>query len=142
MTINPVTQNSFSSVINLLKQVNLPTEDITEATTLFALYDNNELLGTVGLEYEGEHGLLRSLSTSPGKRNTGGGKLLVQFIEAFAKEKGVNNLYLLTTTAADFFAKRNYQRISREEVPEAVKQYSEFISTCPASAIVMKKFIG
>jgi amino-acid N-acetyltransferase len=141
MNIYPVTQNDFSSVITLLKQNDLPTEDLTDTTHLFALYEEDALIGTVGLEYNSQNGLLRSLSTSPAIRGTGGGKLLVQFIENFAKEKGVHTLYLLTTTAAEFFDKRNYQRINREEVPEFIKQTSEFSSICPSSATVMKKVL-
>ena len=141
MNIHPVTANNFFSVIDLLQRNNLPTEDITAATTLFALYDSNELIGTIGLEYDGENALLRSLSTSAHKRGIGGGKLLVDFVEKFAKENNIHSIYLLTTTAADFFDKRNYLRITKTDVPEFIKQTTEFASTCPASAIVMKKVL-
>jgi amino-acid N-acetyltransferase len=141
MNIYPVSQNDFSAAINLLKQTHLPTEDITDAATLFALYDAAALIGTVGLEYSGENGLLRSLSTSPNQRGKGGGKLLVQFIENLARERGIQTLYLLTTTAADFFEKRNYVRISRDEVPAFIRQSSEFSSLCPSSATIMKKHL-
>lgn len=139
MDIHPVSQNDFAAAINLLKQNNLPTEDITETTKLFALYDEGRLIGTIGIETDGKAGLLRSLCIDEAKRKAGSGQQLVAFIEGYAKEQGVDNLYLLTTTAAPFFAARQYQTINRAEVPEAMQRTSEFASVCPSTATVMKK---
>ncbi|MFN2456741.1 MAG: GNAT family N-acetyltransferase, partial [Chitinophagaceae bacterium] len=99
MTISPVTQNTFSSAISLLKKNHLPTEDITGASPLFILTDANELIGTVGLELCGNYALLRSLCVDGTRRNSGAGERLLSFAETFAKNKGVRELYLLTTTA-------------------------------------------
>lgn len=139
MNIYPVTQNDFSAAISLLQQNNLPTEDITATTPLFTLYSEGALIGVIGLETVGEDGLLRSLCVDESKRTAGSGKHLVSFIENYAKEQGVKNLYLLTTTAAQFFTNRNYETIDRSVVPSALKATSEFASVCPASATVMKK---
>lgn len=139
MTINPVTQVDFSAAIRLLQQNNLPTEDITDNTPLFTLYHEGALIGVVGLETSGEDGLLRSLCVDERKRTSGSGKQLVSFIENYAKEHGVKNLYLLTTTAAPFFTNRSYETIDRSVVPAAIRETSEFASVCPASATVMRK---
>lgn len=139
MNIYPVSQNDFAAALNLLKQNNLPTEDITDTTSLFTLYHEGTLIGVIGLEISGEDGLLRSLCVDETKRTSGSGKQLVSFIENYAKEQGVKNLYLLTTTAASFFTNRSYQTIDRNTVPAAIKETSEFASVCPSSATVMKK---
>ena len=139
MHIVPVNQNNFSSALHLLKQNNLPTEDITDTTKLFVMESGNDIIGTIGIEFHDGEALLRSLSVDADKRTKGLGQQLVQYIEDYAGENGAKSMWLLTTTAETFFSKRNYQRIEREQVPESIKSSSEFKSVCPASAAVMKK---
>ena len=141
MNIVPVTQNNFSSALNLLKINQLPTEDISETTKLFVLEDEQNIRGTIAIEYSGKEGLLRSLSVDENKRNNGYGKTLVGFIEKFASEQGVKNLYLLTTTAESFFAGKAYVKVERNSIPEFIRESSEFSSVCPSSAVVMKKVL-
>lgn len=139
MNIAPLTQNNFSSALHLLKKNNLPTEDISEVTKLFVLEDEQRVVGTIALEHSGTEALLRSLSVDQEKRNNGYGKALVDFIEDHAKYQGVKDLYLLTTTADQFFTKHGYTVVDRSTVPEFIQSTSEFSSVCPSSAIVMKK---
>jgi amino-acid N-acetyltransferase len=142
MNIYPVTQNDYAAAIRLLQQNNLPTEDLTPETPLFTLYNEEALIGVIGLEISREDGLLRSLCVDEARRTAGSGKQLVSFIEDYAKEKGVKNLYLLTTTAAPFFTNRSYETIDRSTVPASIKGTTEFASVCPASATVMRKHIS
>lgn len=137
----PLTQNNFSSALDLLKKNNLPTEDISEATSLFAVEENNSVIGTIALEYTGPEGLLRSLAVAEEHRQNGVGGELVAFIEAYGKRQGIKNLYLLTTTAEKFFAKRGYTVVERSSVSPFIQNSSEFVSVCPSTAVVMKKMI-
>ena len=139
ITITPIGIKNYSEVIELLKTNNLPTEDITEHTKIFALHEEEQLIGTVALEYSSKDGLLRSLCIAEEKRSKGYGIELVEFIEQYAKEQGVENLYLLTTTADKFFLKRKYTIIDRKDVPEFIRSSSEFTSVCPSTAIIMYK---
>lgn len=139
MTIHPVSSHDYAAVLSLLQQNNLPTEDITQHTRLFTFYDDGMLTGIVGVEIKGEDGLLRSLCVSEHRRTGGSGTALVEYIENYARQQGVKHLYLLTTTAAPFFANRGYETIDRSTVPGTIKETSEFASVCPSSATVMKK---
>jgi amino-acid N-acetyltransferase len=139
MTVSPVSPAMQQTAIDLLVKANLPVSDINEQTELFELKTETRTIGTIGLEHDGSVGLLRSLSVEESSRGKGHGEQLVQFLEERAKERGINTLYLLTTTAARFFSKRGYQTISREEVPLFIRQTSEFSAVCPASSTVMKK---
>lgn len=139
MNISPINQNNFSAAVDLLKKNDLPTDDLTDTTHIFALLDGDQVLGTIGLEHEGSEALLRSLSVSEEKRKSGLGIELVSFIERYAKENGVKNIFLLTTTAAGFFSKLGYEVIDRNSVSDFVRKTSEYCSVCPASATVMKK---
>jgi amino-acid N-acetyltransferase len=142
MEITPITQNSFSAAIDLLKKNNLPTEDITDTTHLFVLHHEGQVAGTVAIEHDAQTALLRSLSVSEENRSSGLGIHLVQFIEQFAKEQGVGSIYLLTTTAAGFFSKLGYQQIDRNDVPAFISHTREYCSICPSSATVMKKALA
>jgi amino-acid N-acetyltransferase len=139
MNITAITQNNFPSAIALLNKNNLPTEDISDKTGLFVLEEENKVIGTIALEHDNSDALLRSLGVSEEKRGTGLGKELVAFIEDYARKQGLQNIYLLTTTAANFFAKRDYHVIDRNSVSQFIKNTSEYCSVCPASATVMKK---
>jgi amino-acid N-acetyltransferase len=141
MNTVPLTQNNFSSALDLLKKNNLPTEDISEATSLFVVEEDNSVIGTIALEYAGPEGLLRSLAVAEEHRQNGVGGELVSFIEAYGKRQGIKNLYLLTTTAEKFFAKRGYAVVERSSVSPFIQNSSEFASVCPSTAVVMKKMI-
>jgi amino-acid N-acetyltransferase len=139
MNIVPASQNSFTAAIDLLKKNNLPTEDINPGTQLFVIEDNDSVIGTVAVEYDFNVALLRSLSVAKEKRNSGIGETLVEFIEGYVQKQGVLCIYLLTTTAENFFLKRGYKKIDRKEAPEFIKNTKEYSILCSASSSLMKK---
>jgi amino-acid N-acetyltransferase len=141
MNIAPASQNSFSAAIALLENCKLPTSDIQPHTILFVMEENNKVIGTVALEHDGCDALLRSLSVEDDYRNKGVATQLVSFIENYARLQEIQIIYLLTTTAVDFFAKKGYQRTERTQAPEFIQHTSEFASLCPSSATLMKKFL-
>jgi amino-acid N-acetyltransferase len=95
----------------------------------------------VGLEVLGEVGLLRSLAVPQEDRGRGVGTQLTHKAEDYARTLGVQALYLLTTTAPDFFARRGYQRIDRAAAPAPLQATTEFQSLCPSTAVCMVKYI-
>ena len=139
MHIVPVTDKDYQQAVGLLNENNLPTTDLTHTTLLYALYDDQQLIGTVGLEIFGHEGLLRSLCVDNQVRKAGYGQLLVSYVEEEAKQKGLTVLYLLTTTADAFFANRGYQTIDRSAVPENIQQTQQFSTICSKTATLMKK---
>ena len=139
MNIVPASQNSFSAAVELLKKNNLPTEDINPGTQLFVTEENDSVIGTVAVEYNFDVALLRSLSVSEQKRNSGIGQMLVDFIENYVQKQGVQSIYLLTTTAEGFFLKKGYESVDRNEVPDFIKNTKEFSIICSASSTLMKK---
>jgi amino-acid N-acetyltransferase len=139
MNIVPASQNGFSAAIDLLKKNNLPTEDITPGTQLFVVEDGDEVIATVAVEYDYNNALLRSLSVSEEKRKTGIGAELVSFIEDYVGKQGVQNVFLLTTTAADFFSKRGYKIVERSNVPDFIQNTTEYSVICASSSTLMKK---
>lgn len=139
MTIVPASQHQFLSALALLKENSLPTEDLSAGTQLFVAEEQNNVIGTVAVEYDYHNALLRSLSVSQEKRKSGIGARLVDFIESYVKQQGVEAVYILTTTAESFFAHRGYRTVQRDAVPPFIQNSSEFRSVCPSSSTLMLK---
>jgi amino-acid N-acetyltransferase len=125
----------------LLSAADLPTSDLTEEHCRDFFYTGpaESPTGLVGLELLGDVALLRSLVVTPGDRRSGAGSALVDHAERHARAQGVRTLYLLTTTAEEFFAKRGYERTPRDGAPPAIRATREFSGICPASSAFMSK---
>ena len=130
-----------SSVSRLLAANDLPNADLEplDFNHFFGFGCEDDLLGIIGLELFGDVALLRSLVVTNSTRGTGLGRLLVAHIERYAKTLGVSQLYLLTTTAEDFFFRLGYSRATRQEAPQAIQNTREFSSLCPDNAAFMVK---
>jgi amino-acid N-acetyltransferase len=98
--------------------------------------------GAVGLEAAGADGLLRSLVVAPDARGRGCGRALVAALERLAAGRGIRRLYLLTTTAADFFPRLGYRPTERGRVPPGIAATAEFRELCPAAAACMSRSLG
>lgn len=136
-------QIALEKLMKFLQLNKLPYQDINNAITtkdrlFFGYYDNtNELIGSGGLELYGNAALLRSVAVKENKRGKDLGKRIVNDLVEHAKKANITNIYLLTETAKDFFLKRGFELIHRNEVPENIKNSSEFLHVCPASATCM-----
>lgn len=127
-------------IIDLLKAEKLPVDDLPNyLDNFFVAIENEKIIGAIGLEIYGDCGLLRSLVVDRKHRNKNIASALVGQLESHAKAKGLNCMYLLTETAAQYFEKKGYQTLTRDEVPDELKQSSEFSHVCPVSAVVMTK---
>jgi len=125
----------------LLAAANLPTSDLTDEQLAKFFYCGPATAPSalVGLEIFGAEALLRSLVVDPTVRSKGLGSALVERAEAHAAMHGVGTLYLLTTTAENFFARRGYHRIDRTVAPAPIRSTREFAGLCPASSAFMFK---
>ncbi|MFQ5638354.1 MAG: arsenic resistance N-acetyltransferase ArsN2 [bacterium] len=130
------------TITRLLTACQLPYEDIGVHIGNFILAKNDkELVGVVGLQVQGRVGLLRSLAVAPKFRHRGVGSALCGRILDFAVQQGVEEFYLLTTTADRFFARLGFAKVARKDLPQAIKNTEEFSSLCPETAVCMAKNI-
>jgi amino-acid N-acetyltransferase len=131
------------STHRLLDECGLPHADLdTPEVRLFGFFLDDELAGMVGLECHGRVGLLRSLAVAQQQRGTGLGAMMTAHAERRADEFGLDELYLLTMTAADFFKRLGYRPADRDEVPEVIRGTAQFSGLCPSSSAVMAKRVG
>ncbi len=137
-----VTPEARMEVIRLLRQHQLPVNDLGPDQALFLLMEEGKGVGTGGLEMFDDCVLLRSVSVDSSRQGKGYGAFITRELESYAAGKGIGCLYLLTTTADRFFARQGYTVVSREAVPAAIRQTAEFAALCPATVVVMKKAPG
>ncbi|WP_313951629.1 arsenic resistance N-acetyltransferase ArsN2, partial [Accumulibacter sp.] len=103
--------------------------------------DDRRLIAAAGLQPCGDVVLLRSLAVATTHRRHGLGSRLVEALERRASANRQRQIFLLTTTAQDFFAARGFRPLARETVPPAIAGTAEFRHLCPASAVCMVKTV-
>lgn len=125
----------------LLAACALPIEDLTPALLAGFLVaaEAGTVVGCVGLERLGDCALLRSLAVEPAHRGRGIAERLCDQAEELALAGSMNTLYLLTTTAAEYFEARGFERVPRESLPASVQATAQFRDLCPATAAAMRK---
>jgi amino-acid N-acetyltransferase len=129
-----------AALVALLASAALPTDDIDATSGRFWQFrDAQGDMGFAGLELAGEDALLRSVVVHAERRRQGYGRAIVAWMLDQAPRLGVRRVFLLTVTAADFFAAMGFTPIDREALPEHIRATSEFATLCPATAICMMK---
>lgn len=139
--IVPALDEDHAAIVRMLDGMDMRTSDLTPAMLRDFLLQRAEgrVAGVVGLEIMGEVALLRSLAVDENGRRRGLGGALVHAAERHALERGVRRLFLLTTTAVDFFEKRGFQPTDKRQAPARVRGTTQFSTLCPASSVLMSK---
>ena len=141
-TIQLATSADRANMVDLLESLHLPTVDLPLMLDNFVIAKEKEIVvGCGGLELYESIALLRSLAVATHFQGQGLGNLLYRAVLDLAQEKGVQEVYLITTTAADFFLKQGFQKVERTQVPTAIQQTAQFTSVCPSSATIMQRTI-
>jgi N-acetylglutamate synthase-like GNAT family acetyltransferase len=138
IVIRPASRGDLAGIEDLLAQSDLPLVGVEEHLGYYLVAeDAGRILGVVGLEPYGRHGLLRSAAVHSDWRGRGLGNTLVARLIAEAEARGIRTLFLLTTTAEHFFPRFGFERTTREAVPAPLQASAEFQGACPASAVIM-----
>lgn len=143
MRIRNATSADLPAVESLLSASDLPLDGVKDSFSNFVVAeDDGEIAGAIGLEEFGAVALLRSAVVSPEHRGSGVGRRLVERLLEGAEVAGIEELYLLTTTADQYFPRFGFTRTTRSAVPDAVKASAEFQGACPDTAVVMTRRVG
>jgi amino-acid N-acetyltransferase len=134
--IAPTTLPDLRGISALLEELDLPTDGIADQFpgAFVKATRDGALVGCAALEIYGRAGLLRSVAVKPSLQLAGIGRALVADQLASARAKRLEAVYLLTTTAADYFPRLGFVPCDREGVPAELASSPEFASVCPASA--------
>ena len=143
MKIRKARKSDLSAVEKLLTASNLPLDGVRDHFADFIVAEDSDgIEGAVGLEKYDSVALLRSAVVAPGQRGNGVGRQLVEQLLERAEEDGIDELYLLTTTAEKYFPRFGFMPTTRAAVPEELKSSAEFRGACPDTAVVMKRRLG
>jgi len=130
----------LSGVLAMLRAAQLSLPGVDEhLDSFFVAERSSRLVGVMGLELRGTHALLRSAIVAPDARGDGVAAALFEAVVHTARGEGVRTLVLLTTSAAEYWARHGFVHITRDDVPDAVKESHEFRGSCPDSAAVMSR---
>jgi arsenite methyltransferase len=122
----------------LLRGADLPEAGVSgELDGFVVAEDAGVLVGAAGLEVHGKAGLLRSVVVAEAWRGRGLGAVLAEDRLRRARELGLGQVYLLTTTASSWFPRLGFVEVERDSVPDQVRSSQEFAEVCPVSAVVM-----
>ena len=138
--IRAATDADLPAVQRLLEAAALPGEGVGDffPGNYVVATRGAEIVAAIGVENYGSHGLLRSAVVADQLRGQGLGADLTHERLDWSRQLGLEDIFLLTTTAASFFEKLGFARTDRGAVPPEVQQAPEFASICPSTAVVMR----
>jgi len=139
-SIGPASGGDLDGIKRLLVGSLLPSRDAGGAHQRFIVaLENGRLIGCAGLQVAGQDGLVRSMAVHWTRRNAGLGSRLHQRLLFEAVLAGVRTLYVVTTTAEDFFAGHGFRRIAAQSVPPDLQASEEFTTFVPGGSTVMSR---
>jgi len=138
MQIERAAAGDYPAIVELLNEHHLPQDGLdAHMDAALVLREGDAIRGSAALELYGDAALLRSVAVSDALRGQGWGRRITESALALARQNGVQQVYLLTETAPEFFAHLGFSTTTRDAVTPAVKQSVEFTTACPQSAQVM-----
>ncbi|HXE58845.1 MAG TPA: arsenic resistance N-acetyltransferase ArsN2 [Gemmatimonadales bacterium] len=143
-TLRPARPDDLPRARRLLQACELPTGGVEDqfGPQYVVAEVEGDIVGLEGIERYGRYGLLRSAAVRDDWRGRGLGEALTRDRLEWATQEGLEALFLLTTTAGDYFPRFGFRPVERSEVPEEVRRSAEFVGICPASAIAMRLDLG
>lgn len=126
---------AFTAMCTALEAAQLPTADLFDGPARYFALGTE---GYGGLVLLGKTGLLRSIVVAKEQRGKGVGAAILNGLLAQARELGLEYVWLLTTTADEFFSKRGFTRVSRRNAPDAIAGTAQFKQLCPDTAVLLR----
>lgn len=139
IVITPAHADDLHAIKALLVASGLPVAGVDEHwKTFLVAKDGNTMVGCGGAEAYQFAALIRSVAVDPQYRSHGIGRRLVRQLLDRLASRGLREFYLLTTTAEEYFRKRGFKTIDRDEVHPQLLSSREFQDACPSSAVCMR----
>ena len=139
ITISPARADDLEAIKALLLEIGLPTAGVEDHWKTFLIArDGDAMVGCGGAEAYQVVALIRSIAVKPDYRSHGIGRRLVRQLLDRLASRGLREFYLLTTTAEEYFKKRGFKTIDRDEVHPQLLSSREFQDACPSTATCMR----
>jgi amino-acid N-acetyltransferase len=139
ITIAAATAADLEPIKALLAASDLPTAGVDDHwKTFIVAREEGKLVACGGAEAYQFAALIRSVAVHPEYRGHNLGRRIVRQLLDRLASRGLREFYLLTTTAEEYFRKRGFKTIDRDEVHPQLLSSREFQDACPASAVCMR----
>lgn len=139
IVIAAATAADLEPIKALLTANDLPTAGVDEHWKTFVVARaGDQVVGCAGAEAYQFAALIRSVAVHPDYRSHGIGRRLVRQLLDRLASRGLREFYLLTTTAEEYFRKRGFKTIDRDEVHPQLLSSREFQDACPSTATCMR----
>lgn len=140
-SIRPARVDDWQGIRALLVARDLPIDGAEAHVGDFVVATSGApgpVIGVAGMERYAGVGLVRSVAVVDGVATRGLGTALVRALLERAREQGMRELYLLTTTAAGWFPRFGFRVVRREDLPKALGESAELRGACPSTAVAMQ----
>jgi arsenate reductase len=139
VTVGPPDTSERAAIDGLVAASQLPAQVVVEhyPSAYVVARRGGEIVGVAALEIHGDAALLRTVAMAPAERGKGTGLALVADRLVAAWRGHIKRVFLLTTTAPDFFRRFGFAEVDRTLVPAPLQTSSEFASLCPSTATCM-----
>lgn len=142
-SFGPASGGDFDAIKRLLVGSLLPSRDVGEGRQRFIVAsEGGRIIGCAGLQVAGEDGLVRSMAVHWTRRNAGLGSRLHQRLLLEAVLAGVKRLWVVTTTAEDFFGRHGFRKVEAAAVPAELQASEEFTAFVPGGSSVMSRLVA
>ena len=123
-SIRTAVPGDLGAVETALRESDLPLDGLHDQFgDGYAIAESNgRIIGVEGIEVHGNDGLLRSAAVVSDWRGRGVGDALTRDRIDWARRRGLNSLYLLTTTAGEYFPRFGFASANRDTAPGPVKR--------------------
>lgn len=137
--VRPASAEDWPAIERLLTDRGLPAAGARSHLHCFVVVaEGPVVVACAGIERYGAVGLLRSVAVAESLAGHGLGTKLVTALLEQARGLGLRAVYLLTTTAAEYFPRFGFEMIPREGLPSSLTASEELCGACPASAVAMR----
>ena len=132
-------EKDLPAIKELLTANQLPIAGVDEHWKTFIVAREGErIIGCGGAETHEFVALIRSIAVQEDRRGTGVGRRIVRQLLDRLASRGIRQFYLLTTTAEDYFRKRGFKTIDRDEIHPQLLGSAELQGDCPSTATCMR----
>ncbi|MDQ3283272.1 MAG: arsenic resistance N-acetyltransferase ArsN2 [Acidobacteriota bacterium] len=139
ITIAAATAEDVAPIKALLEASGLPVDGVDDHwKTFIVARDDGKIVACGGAEAYQFAALIRSVAVDPQYRSSGVGRRIVRQLLDRLASRGLREFYLLTTTAEEYFRKRGFKPIDRDEVHPQLLSSREFQGACPDTAVCMR----
>ena len=137
--IAPANAGDVPAIKTILEASQLPVAGVDEHwRTFLVAREGEKVVGCGGAEAYPVAALIRSIAVLPDYRRHGLGRRIVRQLLDRLSARGLREFYLLTTTAENYFRKRGFKPIERDEVHPQLLASPQFQDACPTSAVCMR----